>query len=111
MQSITRIENDSVFTASAVEPGHVLRVMRSGDLVAKTREDLAAVETRIGPLSALLAFSCLGRHWEARAKQLEPELAAVYGAYPTVGLQTFGEQTGMLFVNHTLTALAIGGPR
>ena len=49
--------------------------------------------------------------WEARAKQLEPELAAVYGAYPTVGLQTFGEQTGMLFVNHTLTALAIGGPR
>jgi hypothetical protein len=48
------------------------------------------------------------RDWEANERGIAPELAAIYEAYPTTGFQSFGEQSGMLFVNHTLTALAIG---
>jgi hypothetical protein len=59
----------------------------------------------------MLAFSCSLRHVEARSRSLARELAGVYSQYPTVGLQTFGEQTGMLLVNHTLSGLAIGEPR
>ena len=37
------------------------------------------------------------------ARGLEEPLAETYAAYPTIGFQSFGEQTGMLLVNHTLT--------
>jgi len=109
VRSIRTVETDRIQLASGVEPGHVLRVMKPGDLVALTRRDLAAAKERLGSIDTLLAFSCVHRHWEAKHRAIASELAEVYDGYPTTGFQTFGEQTGMLFVNHTLTALAIGG--
>ncbi len=112
LRSMTHIDGEEIHLASGVEPGHVLRLMRPGDLIGTTKRDLAAACARVGgQCGALLAFSCIGRHWEAGARHLESELAAAYAAYPTVGLQTMGEQSGMLLVNHTLTGLAIGAPK
>lgn len=109
VRSIMQIDGDRVHIATAVENGHVLRVMRPGDLIGTTTRDLAAAADKVGgSIDALLAFSCLGRHWDASSRGLERALAGVYSSYPTVGLQTFGEQTGMLLVNHTLAALAFG---
>lgn len=109
VRSIGLIEGNVIHLGSAIDAGHVLRVMQSGDLVAQTERDLAAAAKRLGGISALLAFSCVYRDWEATELGIAPALAAVYGAYPTTGFQSFGEQSGMLYVNHTLTALAIGG--
>jgi hypothetical protein len=109
VRSIGLIEGDVIHLGSAIDAGHVLRVMKSGDLVAQTERDLAAAAKRLGGISALLAFSCVYRDWEATELGIGPALAAVYDAYPTTGFQSFGEQSGMLYVNHTLTALAIGG--
>jgi hypothetical protein len=109
VRSIRAVEQDRIQLASGVEPGHVLRIMKPGDLIALTRRDLAAAKERLGSIETVLAFSCVHRHWEAKRRSIASELAEVYGDYPTTGFQTFGEQTGMLFVNHTLTALAIGG--
>jgi len=112
LRSMTGIEGDKVNLACGVEPGHVLRLMRPGDLIGQTQKDLAATAQRVGGrIDALLAFSCIGRHWEAAARGLEKPLAETYAAYPTIGFQSFGEQTGMLLVNHTLTGLAIGAER
>lgn len=112
VRSITHLDGEHIALASAVEPGHVLRVMRPGDLIGTTRRDLAAAAARVGgTMAALLAVSCAGRHWEAAVRGIEPELAEVYAAYPTIGYQSFGEQSGMLLVNHTLTGLAIGARR
>ncbi len=109
VRSITHIEGSRIHLACAVEVGHVLRLMKPGDLVGQTTRDLAAARDRLGgELAALFAFSCIGRHWDAMARGLERGLAESYAAYPTIGFQSFGEQTGMLLVNHTLTALAIG---
>ncbi len=109
VRSLTQIEGSRLHLASAVESGHVLRVMRPGDLIGTTTRALALAAEKVGgSVAALLAFSCLGRHWDAEARGLERAHAAVYAAYPTVGMQTFGEQTGMLLVNHTLAGLAIG---
>lgn len=109
VRSIHAVEGDFVLLASTVEPGHVLHVMRPGDLIAQTQRDLAAAASRIGgEMAALVAFSCVSRHWEAKARGIDRELAATYDMYPTTGFQTFGEQTGTLLVNHTLTGLAIG---
>lgn len=110
VRSIHAVDGEHLHLASAVEPGHVLRLMRPGDLIGTTVRDLAIAAERVGgTMSSFLAFSCIGRHWEAQNRGLDAELASAYKAYPTVGLQTFGEQSGMLLVNHTLTGLAIGG--
>jgi hypothetical protein len=109
VRSMTHIEGSRVHLACAVEVGHVLRLMKPGDLIGQTARDLAEAKARLGgELAALFAFSCIGRHWDAQARGIERELADTYAAYPTIGFQSFGEQTGMLLVNHTLTGLAIG---
>jgi hypothetical protein len=108
VRSITGIDGELIHVASAVETGQVLRIMRPGDLIGQTTRDLAAASVRVGGMSAFLAFSCIGRHWEAAARGIEAELGLAYAAYPTVGFQSFGEQSGMLLCNHTLTGLAIG---
>jgi hypothetical protein len=112
VRSLARISGDRLFLASAVEPGHILHVMRPGDLLRTTKRDLATAAERVGgTMAAFLAFSCIGRHTETAIRGTERDLAALYAAHPTVGLQTAGEQSGMLLVNHTLTGLAIGAPK
>jgi hypothetical protein len=112
LRSMTHLEGSRIHLACGVEPGHVLRLMRPGDLIGRTQQDLAAVAERIGgEISALLAFSCIARHWEAVSRGIDQRLTEVYLRYPTIGCQSFGEQTGMLLVNHTLTGLAIGRNR
>ena len=112
VRSIAHVSGERLVLASAVDTGHVLRVMRPGDLIGTTARDLAAAAERVGgSMSAFLAFSCMGRHNEAAARNLDRELAATYAAHPTIGFQTFGEQSNMLLVNHTLTGLAIGASR
>lgn len=109
VRSIHRLDGPRIHMATAVELGDVLRLMRPGDLIARTRDDLAAAARQVGgEIAGMVAFSCVSRHWEAAALGRDRELAELYASYPTVGLQTAGEQTGMLLVNHTLTALAIG---
>jgi hypothetical protein len=112
LRSMTHIQGTNVHLACGVANGHVLRLMRPGDLIGKTQQDLAGVRERVGgAISAFLAFSCIGRHWEAASRDLEASLASTYAAYPSIGMQSYGEQTGMLLVNHTLTGLAIGAAR
>jgi hypothetical protein len=112
VRSIMYIEDEHIHLASAVEVGHVLRVMQPGDLIGQTTRDLAAAAEGVGgTMAALLAFSCIGRHVEAASRGLASELAEAYAAYPTAGFQSYGEQSGMLLVNHTLTGLAIGAPK
>ena len=108
VRSMTHLDGTRIHLAAAVEAGHVLRLVQPGYLIDQTVTDLRGIAERIGPLEALIAFSCIGRHWDAAARGLERELAATYAAYPTTGFQSYGEQTGMLLVNHTLTGLAIG---
>jgi len=109
VRSMQRIDTTALQLATSVDPGHVLRLMRPGDLIATTRRDLAlAAERAGGTLATLIGFSCLGRHHEAETSGLAEELAMVYSDYAMTGLRTAGEQSGMLLVNHTLTGLAIG---
>jgi hypothetical protein len=109
VRSIIRTEGQNIHVASAVEAGQILRVMRPGDLIGTTKRDLEGVTRRVGgSIAALLAFSCIGRKYEADARGIDGELAQLYAAYPTIGFHSFGEQTGMLLVNHTLTGIAIG---
>jgi hypothetical protein len=112
VRSLHRVVGDRLLLSSAVETGHILHVMRPGDLIRMTHRDLATAAERVGgTMAAFLAFSCMGRHSEATLRGTERELSAAYAAHPTIGFQTLSEQSGMLLVNHTLTGLAIGAPK
>lgn len=112
VRSMTQVVGERLHLACAVELGHVLRLMRPGDLIGTTTHDLQIAAEKVGgEVAAFLAFSCIGRHWDAAARGLERALAGAYAAYPTIGFQSFGEQSGMLLVNHTLTGLMIGRRR
>ncbi|MGE0399298.1 MAG: FIST signal transduction protein [Kofleriaceae bacterium] len=111
VRSMKRIEANVIEVAAPIEVGRVLRVMRPGDLIGTTRRDLAVAAERVGGIGAFIAFSCHGRHWEARMRRIERDLVESYAAYPTIGFETSGEQSGMLLVNHTLAGVAIGAPK
>ena len=108
VRGLSEITSEALELGCSVATGHVLRIVRPGRLVEQTALDLDAVAQRLGSISSLLAFSCTLRALEAQTHGLVDELAQVFDRYPTTGLQCFGEQAGMLFVNHTLTALALG---
>jgi hypothetical protein len=109
VRSLCAVAGERLILASPVEPGHVLCVMRPGDLIRMTTRDLTTASERVGgAMAAFLAFSCTARHTEAALRGVDRELAATCGAYPTVGFQTISEQSGMLLVNHTLMGVAIG---
>lgn len=108
IRSITRIEDDTIHLATAVDAGDVLYVMQPGDLIGQTSNDLQRAAERLGGMEALIAFCCVGRHLEAATSGQQMALLKLYANYPTTGFLSFGEQTGMVLVNHTLTALAFG---
>jgi hypothetical protein len=110
VRSVAKIDGDALQFACAIEVGTVLRLMRPGDLVGTTEHALAHAAAEVGGRpSAVLAFSCLGRHREATARGLDAPLAALYARAPLIGFHSFGEQAGSLLVNHTLTGLVLGG--
>jgi hypothetical protein len=109
VRSVSGVAGDVLGLAAAVDEGAVLRIMRPGDLVTQTRNALAGAQGRLGPLDAVLTFSCLGRHLEAVSRGATRALDDVYATLPMCGFHSFGEQSGPLLVNHTLAALALGG--
>jgi len=109
VRSVIQAEGDSLRFACAVERGAVLRLMHAGQIIETTERDLGAAAAEIGSMSALIAFSCLGRFLECEATGQTEAVGRVLTRYPVVGFNTFGEQFNALHVNHTLTALAFGG--
>lgn len=109
IRSIRAAQGEVLELTSAISSGQVLRVMRAGDLIGSTVRDLAAAEDALGGVDLLLAFSCVSRRRDAITRGLQSSLAAAYARVPVAGLDSHGEQSGMVLVNHTLSGLAIGG--
>jgi hypothetical protein len=110
VRSVYDLEGPALRMASAVETGQILRLMRTGDLVGSTARELERADSLVNGMCALVAFSCVARHFEAARFGHVDGLAALYRRFPVVGFHTFGEQLGATLVNHTLTGLALGTP-
>lgn len=107
LRAIMTLDGDSLVLGGAVEEGVVLTVMEAGDLLADTRQAMAALRQDLGEVAAMLQFNCGARLFEARAHKLEQALAHATVLAPTAGFHTYGEQYGCLQVNETLTGIAI----
>lgn len=111
LRSVMRVHEDYLDMAGTVTRGQVLRLMKPTDIVVATQRDIAAADAVLGGCVGWLAFSCLEREFEARLNACLPALRTEYFALPCFGFESLGEQSGMMWVNHTLTGLAIGALR
>ena len=108
LRSVFRAEGNALVMRGAVADGEVLRVMHGRDLVQDTRAGLERELAELEAPAGMLLFNCGGRLLEARACEVEQELADAMGLLPCAGFSTYGEQFGPLLVNHTLTGVALG---
>jgi hypothetical protein len=109
VRSIQKAEPDgSLKFYCAIERGVVLRVARSGDLVANLESAFARVRAQVGPPQLVLTFDCILRKLEIRETGLEDAVSAILRRNNAVGFNTYGEQFCGVHVNQTLTAVALG---
>jgi hypothetical protein len=94
----------------AIERGVVLRVARSGDLLANLEAALSRVRTQIGPPQVVLTFDCILRRLEITETGIEGAVSDLLRRNNAVGFNTYGEQFCGVHVNQTLTAIALGSP-
>ncbi|MDD7970005.1 FIST N-terminal domain-containing protein [Roseinatronobacter alkalisoli] len=109
--AIQRVEPDGTLRFfSAVEPGLVLRLATSVDLVAHLESQLAGLAGN-GPLPAILACDCILRRLEAENTQQRRNISDVLDRYQVAGFNTYGEQFNLVHVNQTFTGLAFHLPQ
>lgn len=95
----------------AIEEGVILRVARSGDILANLAAAFAGIRAEIGPPLLTLGCDCILRKQEITLKHLQEEVGAELIRNNTVGFNTYGEQYGGVHINQTLTGIAIGAPK
>ena len=109
VRSIQKADPDgSLKFYCAIERGVVLRVARSGDLMANLESALSEVRAQIGPPQLVLTFDCILRKLEITATGLETAVSDILRRNNAVGFNTYGEQFCGVHVNQTLTAVALG---
>jgi hypothetical protein len=111
VRSIQKADPDgSLKFYCAIERGVVLRVARSGDLVANLESAFSRVRAQIGPPQLVLTFDCILRKLEIAETGLEKAVSDILRSNNSVGFNTYGEQFCGVHVNQTLTAIALGSP-
>ena len=109
VRSIQKADPDgSLKFYCAIERGVVLRVARSGDLVANLESALSQVRAQIGSPQLVLTFDCILRKLEIAETGLERAVSDILRRNNAVGFNTYGEQFCGVHVNQTLTAVALG---
>lgn len=88
--------------------GTEVQVMRSTDLVADTKREMARVREQLGgTLSGGLAFNCILRRLELDAKNLHGPFLEAFSGLEMAGFHTYGESF-LAHINQTLTGLWFG---
>jgi hypothetical protein len=108
--AIQRVEPDGTLRFfSAVEPGLVLRLAQSTDLVGHLSDRLGQL-VKDGLRPAILACDCILRRLEAENTQARRAISDVLEAHQVTGFNTYGEQFNLVHVNQTFTGLAFYPP-
>lgn len=110
-RSIQQVNNDLSLTFfCAIDNGLVLTVARSEGMVASSRQAIEELEQKVGPIDVMFGFDCIYRKLDARHRQTDHRISALYKEKAFVGFNTYGEQYNSTHVNHTFTGVAIGVP-
>lgn len=104
------LPDGSLQFACAIDNGLVLTIGDRGHFAAELDQFFAGLRSRIPNMSSVLGFECIFRKIEVNG--LDPverqKVMKIYSDHGVFGFHTYGEQTGFLHVNQTLTGVAFG---
>jgi hypothetical protein len=113
VRSLQRLGDDgSIVFYSNVLEGSIVSLLEPGDMVTVTNDALDALERELGPVTGMLAFTCILRWVEADVCGTTQAMYADVKrrGIPMVGFNTYGEQY-LGHINQTVTFLALGAQR
>lgn len=99
-------ENSDLVFFSAINEGMVLTLASHQDIAQHLETGLSALADQSAP-EHILGCDCLLRRIDAEQVQKGREISDILQRHRVVGFSTYGEQTGGLHVNQTLTGVAI----
>mgnify|MGYP000052944254 CR=1 FL=1 len=109
LRSIQQIEEDGALRFfCAIDQGLVLRLGRSGQMVASLRKELERIEGQVGGAELILIFDCILRRTEFEQHGVDEEVGELLSTHRAVGFSTYGEQCDALHVNQTMVGVAFG---
>jgi len=106
IRSVISAEDGHLRTASAINDGTVLTIMKPGDIIGNTREMVEQIRKNFASPHLLLLFNCLGRYEETEAKGITKDIHSIVNFCPLIGFNTYGEQFASLHINHSITGAA-----
>jgi len=106
VRSPMKIEGTSIVFYCSVKEGPELTVLRSDDIVAATRSDLA----KCGELQAVVDFNCCLRALELNKNKQSKAYSEIFEYVPTIGFATYGESY-IGHINQTSTMLLFKKPK
>ena len=110
VRSIKRVNSDHSLTFfCAIEPGLVLTVGKSTDPVAALERSFAGVRERVAQPEVILGCDCVLRRMEMEKDGKDAAVGALLARNRVVGFSTYGEQYNAIYVNQSMTAVALGG--
>ncbi len=103
------LPNGDLVFFSAIDEGMVLTITEPEDLANHLERELLGLRAPVPPV-AILAFDCILRRIEAEGRQITGRMSDLLRRNEVWGFSTYGEQTGPMHVNHTMTGYAFYPP-
>jgi hypothetical protein len=105
-RGVQRVNDDgSLEFACAMEPGMVLTVARSGDMVQRLQKMFEMCEPVFGAPELIIAFECSARVADMERRGLTREISSLFRQNSVVGFATLGEQYNTIHANNSFTCL------
>jgi len=104
VRSPQQIKDSSLLFYCGVMEGMELSLLESTDMLKDTRLAIDQAAEELGGVSGIVNFNCILRTLELKEKNLTQEYGNLFGAVPTIGFSTYGEQY-LGHINQTATML------
>lgn len=104
VRSPQRVDGQAMYFFCQVRTGVDLELLSSTDIIADTRDAIAAMENKAGPIKGLVNFNCILRALQLEQENKNDAYGNLFKDIPTVGFSTYGEEY-IGHINQTATML------
>lgn len=101
-------EDQSLTFTCAIDEGVVLTLGQQMDFIKDLQAEFDNIRHKIGQPELVLAFDCVSRLWDMLPNNWVGPAGELMKANNAIGFSTFGEQYNSMFMNQTLTGIALG---
>jgi len=91
-----------------IEPGLVVRVGQTHDIVGTTAAAFAAAREKVGEPALVIGCDCVLRRLEIQRAGLARDVGKILAAQRVIGFSAYGEQINGLHITHSFTGFMFG---